>query len=169
MIGQGIAGGFAGLGHEISDVDARGGGLGNSLGNFRDEQIRKNTGVERAGTEQDEVGVLNSLKRLGQRANGAREESKLLDRLVAGRNARFTVNLVAAFESGDQGDVGDGRRKYAPADGENFAADAHGLGEISGHMGKRGEEEVAEIVSDQAATGVKAILKKAAEQSFVLR
>jgi hypothetical protein len=36
-------------------------------------------------------------------------------------------------------------------------------------MGERGQEEIAEIVADQAASGMKAILKKAAKKSLIFR
>ena len=36
-------------------------------------------------------------------------------------------------------------------------------------MGERGQEEITEIVADEAASGVKAILKKAAKKSLIFR
>ena len=36
MIAEGVAGGFAGLGHQIGDVDARSFGISNGAGDFRD-------------------------------------------------------------------------------------------------------------------------------------
>ena len=36
MIAEGVAGGFAGLGHQIGDVDARSFGIGDGGGDFRD-------------------------------------------------------------------------------------------------------------------------------------
>ena len=66
MIGEGVAGGFAGLGHEIGDVHARGFGFGDGSGDFRDHQVRKNAGVERAGAKQDQVGLLDSFDGLGE-------------------------------------------------------------------------------------------------------
>ena len=51
---------------------------------------------------------------------------------------------------------------------ENLAADADSFGEIAGDVSERGEEEIAEVVADEAAAGVKAILEQAAEQGFVL-
>src|SRR6266566_7649827 len=41
MIGESVAGSFAGLRHEIGDVDAWRLGLGDRAGNFRDQEIRK--------------------------------------------------------------------------------------------------------------------------------
>ena len=63
--------------------------------------------------------------------------------------------------------VGERGRKNLAADGEDFAALADGFGEIAGDVGERGEKEIAEVVADESAAGVKAILKEAAEQGFV--
>jgi len=169
MIGQSVAGGFARLGHEIRDVDARRLGFGYGAGDFRDEQIGKDAGVERTGAKKNQVGVLNGLDRFRQRADVAREQRELPDWLSASGDARFSVNFAAAFERGDQGHIGDRRRENPAANGQDFAADANRFREIAGDMGKSGEEEVAEIVADEASAGAKAILKEVAEQSFVLR
>src|ERR1700681_5081976 len=60
------------------------------------------------------------------------------------------------------------RWKNSSADGEDFAAFANGFGEISGDVGERGEEKITKIVADQSATGMKTVLKKTAEQRFIL-
>jgi len=78
------------------------------------------------------------------------------------------VNAATVFESGDERDVGNCGGENLAADRENFAADADGFGEISGDVSERGEEEVAEIVADETAASVKAILKESAKESFVL-
>ena len=36
MVGEGVASGFAGLGHQVGDVNARGPGLSDGAGDFRD-------------------------------------------------------------------------------------------------------------------------------------
>ena len=79
------------------------------------------------------------------------------------------MDRAAVFEGGDEMRRWKGRRKNAAANGQDFAADADGFGKIAGDMGERGQEKIAEIVADEAAAGVKAILKEAAEQGFVLR
>src|SRR5712692_8295156 len=53
-------------------------------------------------------------------------------------------------------------------DGQDFAADANGFGEIAGYVREGGEKEVAKIVADEAAASVKTILEEATKQSFVL-
>ncbi len=169
MIGEGVAGGFAGLGHKIGDVHARRFRFGDGVCDVRYQQVGKDAGVERAGAEQNQIGFVDGFEGLGKRACGAREERELLDGLAAGGDAGLTVDAASIFESGNEGDVGDGRRKNLAADGENFAAEADGFGKITGDVGERCEEEIAEIVADEAAAGVEAILKETAEKSFVLR
>ena len=93
---------------------------------------------------------------------------EVLDAFAAGGDAGFAVDAAAVFESGDERDVGDCGGENLAADREDFAADADGFGEIAGDVSERGEEEIAEIVADEAAAGVEAILEEAAEKSFVL-
>src|SRR6267378_1602469 len=170
MIGESVAGGFAGLGHQIGDVDARSLRLGDGAGDFRDEQVRENAGVERAGTEEDQVGLLNGFDGPGEWTHAARGKLDFLDRRsAAGGDAGFAVNGAAVFERGDEVNVRKRRWKNAAANGEHFAADADGFGEIAGDVGERGEEKITEIVADEAAAGMEAVLKQASEKGFIFR
>jgi hypothetical protein len=168
VVGERVSGGFAGLGHEISDVDARSFGSGDGVGDFGNQKVGEDAGVERAWTEQDEVGFADGFEGFGKGASSTRRKREALDAFAAGGDAGFAVDAAAAFESGDEGDVGDCGWKNLAADREDFAADADSFGEIASDMSESGEEEVAEIVADEAAAGVKAILEKTAEQGFVL-
>ena len=56
VVGQGVACGFAGLGHEVGDVHARGFGMDDGGGDFGDQEIGEDAGVEGARAEEDEVG-----------------------------------------------------------------------------------------------------------------
>ena len=170
MVGEGVAGGFAGLGHQIGDVDARSLGLGDGAGDFRDQQVRENAGVKRAGTEEDQVGLPNGFDGPGERTHAARRKPDFLDRrAAAGGDARLAVNDAAVFEGGNEVNVRKRRWKDAAAYGQHFAADADGFGEIAGDVGERGEEKIAKIVADEAAAGVEAVLKQAAEEGFIFR
>jgi len=71
MVGEGVAGGFAGLSHQIGDVDSGSPGLGDGAGNFRDEQIGNNTGVERARPKKNQVRFLDSFDGAGKRTHAA--------------------------------------------------------------------------------------------------
>ena len=169
MIGEGIAGGFARLGHEIGDVDPRSFGFGDGAGNFRNHQIGENAGVERAGTEEDQISLLDSFDGFGKRAHAAGRKAEGLDRRAAGGDAGLAVNGAAVFEFGDKVNVRKCRRKDAAANREHFAADADGFGKIAGDMSERGEEKIAKIVADQTAAGVEAVLEEAAEKRFIFR
>src|SRR6266851_6298376 len=74
MIREGVAGGFAGLGHQVGDVHARSVRFGNSVGNLRDQQVRKNAGVERTGSEKNQVGFLDGFDSQGKRTHAVRGE-----------------------------------------------------------------------------------------------
>src|SRR6266550_4419564 len=169
MIGESVAGVFTGLGHQIGDVDARSLGLGDGSGNFGDQQVRENAGVERAGTEEDQVGLLDGFDGPGERTHAAGGKLDFLDRSATGGNAGFAVNDAAVFERGDEMNVRKRGRKDAAANGEHFAADADGFGEIAGDVGERGEEKISEIVTDEAAAGMETVLKEASEKSFIFR
>jgi hypothetical protein len=132
------------------------------------QQVGKDARVERARAEEDEVGFADRFDRSGERASVTGREREALDALAAGGDAGFAVDTAAVFKSGDERDVGDCRRENLAADREDFAADANGFGEIAGDVRQRGEEQIAEVVADEAATGVKAVLKEAAEKGFVL-
>ncbi len=64
--------------------------------------------------------------------------------------------------------VGGGGGVDAAAGGEDLRAGLHGLGEVAGDLGERGEEEVAEAVAFEVAVG-EAVLEEAREQVLVLR
>jgi len=161
-------GGFAGLSHQVSNVDAGSVRFGNSVGNLRDQQVRKNAGVERTGSEKNQVGFLDGFDSQGKRTHAARGKLEVLDRHGAGGDARFAVNGAAVFEGGDKMHVRERGRKDASADGQHFAADADGFGEIAGDMRERGQKKIAEIVADKAAAGMKTILEQAAKKRFIL-
>ncbi len=102
MIGESVAGSFAGLGHEIGDVHAGRLGLGDRAGDFGDQEIRKDAGVERTRTEEDQVGLLDGFDGLGERPHTARRELEFLDWRAAGGDAGFAVDDAAIFERGNE-------------------------------------------------------------------
>jgi len=102
MIGESVAGSFAGLGHEIGDVHAGRLGLGDRAGDFGDQEIRKDAGVERTRTEEDQVGLLDGFDGLGERPHTARRELEFLDWRAAGGDAGFAVDDAAIFERGHE-------------------------------------------------------------------
>ena len=87
---------------------------------------------------------------------------------AAGGDARFAAHTASVGQRGDKMNVGKRGRKDSAADGQDFAAFPNRFGEIAGDVGERGKKEIAEVVADQAASGVETILEQAAEQGFVL-
>ncbi len=169
MIGKGVASGFAGLGHQVGDVDARGLGFGDGGGNFRDHQVRKDAGVERARAEQNQIRFLDGFDGPGERTHAARGKLEPLDGRAAGGDARFAVNGAAVFERGDEMHVRERRRENPAANRQHFAADANGFRKIAGNVRERSKEKISEIVADEAAASVKTILEQAAEKGFIFR
>ena len=168
VFAKAVMGGFAGLGHEIGDIDAGNMGASDSPGDFRDQKIRENAGVKGAGAHEDEVGLLNGFQSGGERANAARNEFQFADGKRAAGNIGFAFHALAIGKSGDEMNVGGGGRKDAAANGEDLSGNANRFSEIAGDVGERGEEEVAEVVAAETASGLESILKEAAEESFVL-
>jgi len=69
-------------------------------GNFRDQQVWKNAGVERAGAEKYQVSLLDGFDGLGKRARTPREESlSFFDRHFAGGDLRFAMKRCGPFSS----------------------------------------------------------------------
>jgi len=169
MLTESVACGFARLGHEISNIDARGFGTRNGLGNFRNEEIGNDAGIERAGTHEDQVGILDGVDCFGKRAHAVRHEMDLPDGHAAVGDLRFPADVLAIGERGGQMDIGDGGGKDAAAYGKDFARDPNGFGEIAGDVSERGKEQVAEVVADEAAARMKTVLEEAAEQRFIFR
>ena len=169
MIGERVAGGFAGLGHEVGNIHARSFGSGDGVGDFRDQEIRENTGIERPGTKKNQVGLLDGFDGLWEGAHAAVREADFLDGRPARGDARFAVNRQPIFELGNEVDIRKSGRKDASANRQNFAAHSNGFGEISGNMRERGEEKIAEIVAGEAAPCMEAVLKQAAQKSFIFR
>ena len=86
---------------------------------------------------------------------------------------RFCVSPATLVPSsvGFERNVLRGGRKNPAADGQHLAADAYGLGKISGDMGERGEKQISEAVARERlpAAHREAVLKQPPEQVLVLR
>jgi len=59
-------------------------------------------------------------------------------------------------------------REDPAANRQHFAADAYGAREVAGNMAQCGEEKIAETMAAQTGAGLETILKKPAQQSFIL-
>ena len=167
MLAERVLRSFTGLRHEIGDIDARGPGMSDGAGDLGDEEIRKNAGVERAGPHEDEVGVVDGFEGGGERAYAAGNELEFANRNSAAGNVGFALYALAIGEGSDEMNVRSGGRKDATADRKNFGGNANRFSEISGNVGKRRKEEIAKVVTAEAAPGLESILKKTAEERFV--
>ncbi len=169
MIAEGVLRGFAGLRHEVGDVHARSFGTRDRVGNFRNQQIGNNAGVQRAGTQKNKVGFLDGFDRGGERTNTAGVQCDFANGNAAARDARFALYAFAIGQRGHQVDIRKRGREDTPANGEHFAGNAYGFSKIAGDVRESREEKIAEVVATQAATGVKTILEQAAQKRFVFR
>ena len=102
MIGKRVTGGFAGLGHEVGDINARGLRMSDGPRDLGNEQIWEDARIERAGSEENEVGLLDGVEGFRERANVARGKREFLDGNAAGGDACFTVDGAAVFQRSDE-------------------------------------------------------------------
>lgn len=72
MVAESVVGGFARLGHEVGDVNARSSGTDDRVGDFGDKQIWNDAGIERTGAHEDEVSLLDGFNHRRERADAAR-------------------------------------------------------------------------------------------------
>jgi hypothetical protein len=168
VIAEQVMRGFTRLGHQVCNVDPRRFRVRDGAHNFRDEQIRNDAGIERAGTHEDQVSLFDGFDSRRERTDAPRIEFEFADGNLAARDAGFSVNALAIAERCHQMHVGNRGRKDAAAHGENFRGDANRFGEVASNVRKRGEKKIAEIVSGEAAAGVETVLKEAREKGFVL-
>ena len=162
MIAKGEIGSFSRLGHEVGNVDARSLGPHDRVRNFRNQKIGDHAGIERAGAEEDNIGLLNCLDGRGERTDAARVQFNFVDGDLAARDASFALHAFAIGESCDQMYIRKSGRENAATNGEDFGGNANGFGKVSGHVRESGQKEIAEVVSAQATADMKAILKQAA-------
>ena len=104
---------------------------------------------------------------LGQGLGVGGVEHELDDALLAGGDVGLAVDEGAVVHAGGEGDVGVGGGEDAAAGGEDLRGHLDGLGEVSGDVGERGDEEVAEAVAFELAL-VEAELEELGEEVLVL-
>jgi hypothetical protein len=102
-------------------------------------------------------------------SNAPRRKRNFFNGRSAGRYVGFSTDRSAIRKPTHQMDIGKCRRKYAPANRQDFAAHTNRFREVPRHMRERGKKKIPKIMADQAASGMKAILKQASQQRFVFR
>ncbi len=168
VLGCGEVQAFIGLGHEVGDVDAGAGGGGDGLGDSWNEQVGDEAGEERAGTESDEVGLGDGVEGFRQGLDADGFEHELVDDFPAGGDAGFSADDGAVGHAGGEGDVVGGDGVDVPGGGEDFGGEADGLGEVAGHFDECCDEQVAEVVAFELASGAEAVLEEAGDEPLVL-
>src|SRR5262249_48876722 len=143
-------------------------GVRNGLGDLRNQQVGNDAGVQRPGTQENQIRMVNGLHSLGQRVHSPREERYFLNRFAASSNFRLSVNAATVGKRRYQIDIRQRGGKYAPSDSQDFAAHPDGFRKISGDVSQSSQEQVPKIVATQPAAGVKPILEQPTEQGFVL-
>ena len=73
----------------------------------------------------------------------------------------------AVFHAGNDRDVGRGGGENVTAGGEDFSGETDGLGEVAGHLGEGGDEEVAEVVAAQFPAGAEAMTEEAGDEALI--
>ena len=116
-----------------------------------DQEIGDDAGVERARADGDEVGGGDGVQRFRRRRRIGGVEHQLDDALAAGGDFGFAAHDGAVFHARGDSDVGGGGGENVAASSEDFRGELDGLGEVAGHFGERGDEEVAEVVAAQFA------------------
>lgn len=169
VIGGGEMRSFAGLGHEIADVDAFGAGSGDGFGDSGDEQIRNYAGKERAGAENDEIGVRDRLDIFLRRFGMMAREPHAADRATRFCDVALRGNDAAIVHEGFERNIFGRGRQDATVNTEELASLFDRAREITGDLRERGEKQIAHAVSAEAAAGVKAELEGARDGGFVIR
>ena len=168
MIAERVLSGFAGLRHEIGDVHAGSFGASDGASNLWDEKVGDHAGVQRAGPEEDEVGLPNGFDGCGEGTNATRIHLNFANGSSAAGNSSFALNALAVGEGGRQVHMGKCGGEDAATHGENLTGNADGFGKVAGDMSESGKKKIAEIVAAKPAPRMKTILEKPAEKWFVL-
>lgn len=169
MIGDRVVLRFAGLRHQVGNVDARCPRLSNDLRDFLNQQIGDDARIERARPYEYQVSFSNRRKHLRKGANAPRDEPNPVDAFARARNIRFAGHNRAVRKFCLERHILLSRRKYSPADRQNARRHSNSLGEVSRNVCQRRKKEIAEAVTGQAAPGRKPVLEEIAEQRFILR
>ena len=162
-----VVSGFAGLGHEIGDVNAGSFRTSNSVGNFRYQEIRKNAGVQGSWAHEDQVSVADRLERGVERTDTSRNKLQSANRHRTAGDIGFAFDALAIDQCCDEMHVGGGGGKDPATNCEDFPGNPDCFGEIAGDMRKRGEKKVAKIVAAKAAPSLESILEETTEKSLI--
>src|SRR5580698_8579288 len=113
--------------------------------------------------------MLDGVESFGHGRGVSRFHAQLDDVFFAGGNVGFTLYDFTVVHQRGEADVGRGCGVDMASRGEDFCGQTDGLGEISRHLRKRGDEEVAEAVAFEAGTGAKSMAEEAGDEVLIFR
>ncbi len=76
--------------------------------------------------------------------------------------------MRTVLHAGNQDGIRGGGRENAAPDDQHFAGEIDSLGKIAGHLGKSGDEEIAEAVAAEFSFCAKAMVEQPREEVLVL-
>lgn len=161
--------GFPRLGHQIRDQHRGRRAAPNGCTNAGDQEIGDDRGVQRAGPEHDQVGVLERFDRGGEGVGVGRVEDELGQSLAGKADRRLALVLFARNSTPAQLKVAaEACRQDSAANREDLLCGFDRLVEVPGYPCDGGQEEVAEGVAGEALAGLEAELEEAGEQVLVV-
>ena len=131
MVSIGIAFRFALLGHDVGNIDFKGIGAEDRLGDPIYQQVGNDAGVQASRPQQDHIRRLDSLDGRLQGRRPLRDQPYPADPAVLPfftiEDLGLSQHLSAVFKLSLQLDVGSGDRQHRTGNGQNLAHPAHSL------------------------------------------
>ncbi len=158
---------LVGLGHEVADEDAGGLSGAEGFGNAMNQKVSDDAGEEGARANGDEVGAGDGLEGLRRRGRIRRFERELDNALAAGCDFGLAANEGAIFHAGGDGDVGGCSGEDVSTRGKDLGGKTNGLGEVAGHLGEGGDEEVAEVMAAQFGALAEAVTEELGDEALI--
>ena len=164
-VGRLKAVGFAGLGHQVADMDFDGGGCGDGAGDIFHQEVGQDAGIDVAGAEDDGVGAGDGGEDGGMDIGGGIQIDVVntdVQLVAAEVDFGFAAELGAVVEAGVEGGFGEGNGEDAAAHFQHLGGGGDGAGSAAGDFGHGGEQQIAKAVSVEALAGGETVLKEAA-------
>ena len=167
MVRGGEPRGLARLRHQVAYVDLQSWGLADLFRNSAYQEIRQEAGVQRAGSQRDDVRVAQSLDHSRYGLTRAGGEGDLPYARACSGNGGFPVETLSRRRLGNQTHVLQSRRIDAAPDGEDFGGETDGFEKIACDPCQSRQEQVAKTVTLQPARPGESILKQMGHERFI--
>ena len=158
--GSRVAVRFARLRQHVAYINLQGAALFQGLRHTVDEEVRHDARVETAGPEDHDVRLADRRKRRLHRLDVLGEELHAPDVFVHLGDMRLALDEGAVLHDRIEPYMRRRCRKHAPLDGENLRRLLQRLFHVARDLRHGGDEEVAEAVSLEFRTALKAILEE---------